>query len=345
MTGDPTRRRFLAAGATVGVGGLAGCADWLLASGSRSPPLVEDRPDAVYVPTHVEGMQPVGSTDAGPYRVTLAYSFPHRFWLVTGDRTERVTVEESDTVHLMAVVRDRETGTVVPNDGVRIEVLRDGETVAARTMWPMLSQNMGVHAGDNVSFPGEGAYTVRVTVGPAGIRTTGAFDGRFEEGVTADIPFEFSRADLEGLSFERLPDRQGERGAVEPMAMARRARLPPAGEFPGTVGTAESGDARLVVAATDPPAGVDGERYLAVSARTPYNRYPLPLMALFGRLGDAFEGALAPALDPELGYHYGAAVDRAAGELRLVVDAPPQIARHEGYETAFVGMPAVTVSV
>jgi hypothetical protein len=293
-------------------------------------------------------MEMVGNADAGPYRIALTYSFPHRFWLVTGDRRRKIEVEDDDTVHLMAVVRDRETGLVVPNDGVGVEVLQGDAPVAERTMWPMLSQNMGVHAGDNVSLGGEGTYTARVTVGPPDVRATGGLAGRFSAPVTAEIPLEFSRATLEGLTFERFTDRQGQRGAVAPTAMADPSRLPPADTFPGVVGTAESGDARFVVAALDPPASVDGESYLAVSARTPHNRYPLPLMGLSARLVDGetvFEGPLPPALDPDLGYHYGAAVDRVAGEVTLSVDTPPQIARHEGYKTAFFDMPDATLSV
>jgi arylsulfatase A-like enzyme len=54
-------------------------------------------------------------------------------------------------------------------------------------------------------------------------------------------------------------------------------------------------------------------------------------------------------LDPGLGYHYGAALGDTAVEsgddLTLEVPTPPQVARHEGYETAFVDMAPVEVSL
>jgi hypothetical protein len=53
---------------------------------------------------------------------------------------------------------------------------------------------------------------------------------------------------------------------------------------------------------------------------------------------------LQAALDDELGFHYGRVLDaRPEGSIEVTVDAPPQLARHEGYETAFVEMSSVTL--
>jgi len=57
---------------------------------------------------------------------------------------------------------------------------------------------------------------------------------------------------------------------------------------------------------------------------------------------------LTRTLDPELGYHYGAALPEslASGdELTLTVDTPPQLARHEGYERAFLQMDPAAITV
>jgi hypothetical protein len=91
--------------------------------------------------------------------------------------------------------------------------------------------------------------------------------------------------------------------------------------------------------------------YLAVSARTPYNRMVIPAMGLEGTLtrdGETvFDGTLQRTLDPDLRYHYGATVEgvESGDELELRVTTPPQVARHEGYETAFVEMPATTLTL
>ena len=37
--------------------------------------------------------------------------------------------------------------------------------------------------------------------------------------------------------------------------------------------------------------------------------------------------------------------DSETDELTITVDSPPQTARHEGYETAFLDMPSMTVEM
>jgi hypothetical protein len=60
-----------------------------------------------------------------------------------------------------------------------------------------------------------------------------------------------------------------------------------------------------------------------------------------------FDGSLPAAIDPERNYHYGATVDgiESGDELTITVDAPPQAARHEGYETAFLDMDAMDLTL
>jgi len=357
------RRRFLAAGAAAASVGLAGCRSLFRTRSARSPPLVEDRPDAVYVPTHVEGMSMVGTASAGDFEVALTYSYPHRFWLVSGDGTNQVEIEGSDSLHLMTTVWDPETGTVLPHGSVTTTIARDGERLTSgKPLWPMLSQNMGVHAGDNLALDGDGTYEVEVSVPPLPTRRAGALRGRFGELGSATFSLEFSQSSLEEISYERLPDRQGERDAVSPdeMEMMPVSTTPAPDEMPGTVvGEGSGGDARFVVARLDsPPAGVSAQggdasadrSYLAISMRTPYNGYPVPqasLSATVARDGTTpFDGSLTPTVDPDLGYHYGAVADVESGDdLTLSVDAVPQIARHEGYETAFMAFDELSMTL
>ena len=351
------RRTFLATVGAAGVAGTAGCSGMLESRSTREPPLVEDRPDAVYRPTHVEGMQMGGMASAGPYGVALFYSFPHRFWLVTGENTERVDVGDDDAVHLMATVWDRETGVVLPTNSVSIEVTREGETAYDRPPWAMLSQRMGVHLGDNTPLLGDGAYTAAIDVAPiGGTRAVGAFAGRFADAASASIDFEFSQSALEEVTFQTFDERAGERAAVDPMRMdmVPSSQLPPPAELPGRVlGEATSGDGRFVATALEePPEGVDGSgTYLAVSARTPYNRFPLPFTSVSARVDrggeTTFDDTLVATIDPELQYHYGAVVDaiESGDELALSFGAPPQVSRHEGYETAFLDMSPASITV
>ncbi|MEZ3145318.1 iron transporter [Halobaculum sp. MBLA0143] len=355
------RRAFLRTGAAVGAVGLAGCLGGFETEQVGQPPIPEDRPDGVYVPSHVEGMAMVGTAREGDYAFGLTYSYAHRFWNVVGDETSLTAVGEEDDVHLMASVWDPETGRVLPETGLSTAIYRDGELVTQEAIYPMLSQPMGFHYGANFGLAGDGDYTVELSVGAVPTRKTGSFRGRFDEPVTVELPFSYSRADRDEIDFEITPDDEAATpGAVSRMEMEMLpdSRAPAVGELPGNVrGTVESDDAVLAVTVLDePPAGVDGDgQYLAVSARTEHNRMLIPAMGLRGRLrrdGDTvFDGRLRRTLDPNLAYHYGAVVDgvESGDELELSVTVQPQTARHEGYETAFGGvsgpMPDATLTL
>jgi hypothetical protein len=351
------RREFVLGAGAAGATALAGCSGLVETRSLSSPPVLSNRPDAVYFPTHIEGMEMTGTEESGEYSFALMYSYPHRFWTVTGSQVEQTAIEDEDDVHLMASVWDPETGTVLPDTGLDVEIERDGELVSQEVIYPMLSQPMGFHYGANFGLDGDGSYDVTVSVGGMNTRRTGAFQGRFGDPASATIGFDYSEDARNEIMFEETPDRAGERAAREPMEMGMmpQSTLPPAEELPGELrGTAETGDAKLVVTTLDsPPEGVDAPAdasYLAVSARTPYNRMVLPSMAMEGTLtgdGTTFDGELVRTLDPDLGYHYGAPVDGVAAgdELELRVPTPPQVARHEGYETAFVEMDPTTLTL
>jgi hypothetical protein len=402
------RRSFLrvstaAAGATT----LSGCLSGLFETRpALAPPLVENRPDAVYIPTHKEGMKMAGmngmnkmksgntttssdgmenmsqaqgmqgmndsrdmdsrntsrgmmgmqSANAGRLQCALTYSYPHRFWTVTGDRTKKVSIEPDDSVHLMVSVWDAKTGVYVADTSPRITFLHKGSDKTTRTPWTMLSQNMGFHAGDNVTFPAAGTYSATVEVPPVTARRLRGFKGEFSESTTFEFSFQYSQDKRDEIPFKRLPERQGNKGALEPMNMKMMplAQAPSKDDLPGQhLGQITSGNASFIVTAIEDATqfGAPGMTYLVVSPRTPYNQYIIPSMSLSGTLTrkgkTVFDGSLPAALDPKLNYHYGTMVDsiRSDDTLQLTIDAPPQVARHEGYETAFVKMPQKTLTV
>ncbi|WP_276256969.1 iron transporter [Halomontanus rarus] len=392
------RRGFLRGAGVAGTIGLAGCLERLgfeEQSAWRDPPLVEDRPEAVYVPASRETMGSYGTGSDGEYAVALSYTFPHRFWTVAGDETNRVTVGADDTMHLMCTVWDPETDTVLPVE-VELEVLQDDTSVDRPTAWPMLSQRMGFHYGDNVQLPDEGEYTARIRVGPLGATPTGAFEGRFESARTFEIDFEYARSDINDLEFEEIDyDDRGRGGALELMNHGEHAtgdddrshsdganhsngsshrdgghhdvghpptsRGPAVDELEGEhLGTESSADAAISVLRTEvdrllesgdsaasagadsgPDADTDTSTYLAIFTRTPHNDVILPLMSLSIQVERddtvVHEGPLRETLDHEFGHHYGIGVDglESGDRLLVSVDSHPQLARHDGYETAF----------
>ncbi|PSP72108.1 hypothetical protein BRC86_13510 [Halobacteriales archaeon QS_3_64_16] len=394
------RRRFLQATGLAGASALAGCTGTDLfevrSSATRNPPVPDSRPNAVYYPSHVEGMEMAGTsgkaaTDEtgttngsdgreGPnesggmegsngssetastagtdeYAFALMYSYPHRFWTVTGSERSKTALQDADSLHLMASVWHPASGTVLPDTGLSVEITQDGDLVSQEVIYPMLSQGMGFHYGANFELPEEGTYTAALSVGAMSSRRTGVFQGLFSEPRFAEIDFEYRQSNLEEISFRVLEEKAGTKGAIEPMDMPMlpHSYAPTRKELPGRVlGEETTGDATLLATILDrSPEGVGKSGpYLALSARTPYNRLVIPSMALSGiqKRGSEtrFEGELLRTLDPDLGYHYGAGLEgvRSGDELAIAVDTLPQVARHEGYETAFLdGMGEVSFTV
>ncbi len=350
------RRRFLAGVGAVTATSLTGClAELGQVYTSSEPPVVSNRPDAVYIPTHVEGMRMVGMADAGGYRVGLFYSYPHRFWVVEADgdgfSTQKIGLNPTDDVHLMATVWEPETDIVVPVTGVSVELSQADELVSEEVVYPMLSQRMGAHYGDNFGLDGDGTYEVTVGVGAPSVQKFGSFADKFDAPAQATFDFEFSTRDRDDIEYTMLDEDKGKRGAVKPMSMESLPLGTAPDSLPGTgLGRATSGDLIFVGSATDDERFGD-DPYLAISPRTPYNSLLVPGMGLSVRVESGsntrFEGELKPGLDPELGFHYGNSIPGLAGDddVWVSVDVPPQVARHEGYETAFLDFELVQLTL
>jgi hypothetical protein len=348
------RRDALRVGGSTALLALAGC----LGGDDEDPSSEFDDPsppwsldDRVYHPGHVRGMLMLDSARQGRRMVALTYTYTERFWTVTGRRTQRVAVDsEYNAIHLMASVWDTETGTVLPvGSGLNVAVERNGERVTERALWPMLSQQMGFHYGDNIAFPEQGEYTLVVDIGETTVRRPDGTELRFERGDPMEFDFRFHRVTRNRIEVSKKFDIRGEQAAMEPMEMGMipLSVAPPEAALPGrTLGTATSGDAEFVVTAAESESGT----YVTVSPRTPHNRFVLPLMSLSMRVDrggtTVFEGPLAATVGPDRTYHYGATLDRieSGDELTVRVDTPPQTARHAGYETAFLEMPDITVT-
>lgn len=328
------RRRFLASGVGLFLGSIAGCIE------SRSPyapPMVEDRPTSVYVPSHYEEMQLVGIDESGPYSAGLSYSYPHRFWLVSGRNRTKVPIRPKDSVHLMLTIWDTESGRVLPGLDPVVTVEGDSGPPDSRVLWPMLSQRSSFHYGDNLQLDGDGTYRITVDVAKPAVRLVSDVATRLEEGATFSFEFPWQESGLDDLPVHTLPDhRRGTQGALSPMdgdavPVARAPAVLPGKSF-------ESGTIGEMAIEASIELGESSGPTLVVSPRTPHNRFPVPMVGLEARVPDDTDSAgLMPALDSRLGIHYRAALADADVHdwLEISVTAPPQLARHEGYETAF----------
>jgi hypothetical protein len=326
-----------------------------------SLPAVENPPDVVYVPSHREGVEHLGMAQDGPFEFGAMISYAHPFWLVTGEQVQEVEVGDDVDVHLMATVRDAETGTALPTGGaLQLTVERDGTVVDDRKPWRMLSQQMGLHAGDNVPLDGDGEYEVTVAVPGVDPRTTGAFADRFEGSGSATFSFTYDQA-LRDALIDRIEyveeTKRGVPGAIEPMDAADS--VPEAESLPGTLQGVPVADGQKLPRSHDADVAItvleeflgNGEPYLLVSPRTPYNRFPLVGMGPDATIRrDGSEVASPPlqaTLDDEAGFHYGASIPalQPGDDVRIGIDAPPGVARHQGYETAFLEMEPIEVTL
>lgn len=166
------RRTFLtAAGGLAGSVALAGCTSLFETRSARVPPPVENPPSAIFIPTHSEGMKMAGKQTVGDLDVALMFTYPERFWTVTGSQTELSKIENGDTLHLMAVVWATGTNVLLPDTGLSLSIVGGQQEV----IYPMLSQRMSFHYGGNFTLDGEGTYTVRVSVGGMSTKRTGTF--------------------------------------------------------------------------------------------------------------------------------------------------------------------------
>lgn len=347
------RRDALRSGAALLYGAsIAGCLD-ALESESAWRDLVIDRPEEIYVPPKVDGMRVWARANTDGYALAISVTRPHRFWTITGTETNQISMREAHSVHLMASVWEPDTRHRIPA-AVSISIDRDGERLLDRTLWPMLSQRMGVHHGDNVALPEPDTYEATVRVIPLDIKYLGAFAGGFEP-ASFDLEFEYDPARIEGLDRTIIEKpRRGRPGAVEPMgrgdgdytssADAHRAHgshlpiptPPPPGAFPDPVSVHRAGDYRFVVATADRETG----RYLIVSPRTRYNGFSLPYSSLSATIDRDDSVPLTEATHPAFGHHYGVLIDPSVRtNLTIAAETPLQLARHEGYETAFFDLP------
>ncbi|MFB6362406.1 MAG: hypothetical protein ABEH59_13940 [Halobacteriales archaeon] len=357
------RRQFLAYLGAAASLSLAGCSSGPAGTEASSPTAAAATPspsqsesEGAYVPSHRDMMEMIGMQRDGRLLVTLSYTLPHEFFVVTGTRTNKTSVQSGDTMHLMTQVMDRETGVVAPGVEPTVTIWKDGERVTANQPWPMLSEPMGFHFGDNIAEAGTATYRFEVALNrPSGALSDDVADVFTDETVTFET--EFDPASSAELGFQSTGDDAGSPGAIAPMQMEMMTvpQQPTYGSMPIEVTDPQiTDDVAVSVGTHGDPASLgfsEGDRALVAATQSRYNRYPLGFMgvrATVTRDGEeVFAGDLTSAVSGELGHYYGAGVPPldSGDTVELEFTTPPQIARHRGYEKAFLELEPLTYTL
>jgi hypothetical protein len=88
------------------------------------------------------------------------------FVIFNGRHERMVKPPKHTSFHLMVMLDDARSGVPIPYASVWATIRRAGKVVYDERQWPMLSEYMGPHYGNNVTLPGGGHYTLSLLISP-----------------------------------------------------------------------------------------------------------------------------------------------------------------------------------
>jgi uncharacterized protein involved in high-affinity Fe2+ transport len=94
---------------------------------------------------------------------------PFVIFTSTGTKYKETMVKPAKdaSFHLMVMLTDRHTHYQIPYASVWATILTSaGKQVYSDQQWPMISEYMGSHYGNNVTLPGPGKYTLKLLISP-----------------------------------------------------------------------------------------------------------------------------------------------------------------------------------
>jgi hypothetical protein len=81
-------------------------------------------------------------------------------------KLKTVRPTKQDSFHLMIMLNDIHSGYPIPYAQVWATIRKAGKIVYDDEQWPMLSEYMGPHYGNNVALPGPGQYQLSLLISP-----------------------------------------------------------------------------------------------------------------------------------------------------------------------------------
>jgi uncharacterized protein involved in high-affinity Fe2+ transport len=119
----------------------------------------------------VDGIKPVPTQELASAQwqhmeITARAMTAVPFVIYNGHNERMVKPTKHTSFHLMVMLDDARSGVPIPYASVWATISRAGKVVYDERQWPMLSEYMGPHYGNDVSLPGAGHYTLSLLISP-----------------------------------------------------------------------------------------------------------------------------------------------------------------------------------
>lgn len=88
------------------------------------------------------------------------------FVIYNGTKEQMVKPPKNTSFHLMVDLNDARTGVAIPYAGVWATIRQGAKVIYDERLWPMISEYMGPHYGNDVSLPGAGTYQLSLLISP-----------------------------------------------------------------------------------------------------------------------------------------------------------------------------------
>jgi uncharacterized protein involved in high-affinity Fe2+ transport len=110
--------------------------------------------------------QTLGTADWQHMKIRAMARTAVPFVIYDGTHEQMVKPPKHVSFHLMVDLNDARTGVAIPYASVWATITKQGHTVYDERQWPMISEYMGPHYGNNVALPGPGTYRLSLLISP-----------------------------------------------------------------------------------------------------------------------------------------------------------------------------------
>ena len=119
----------------------------------------------------VDGITPIptqmlGTSDWQDMKIQAMAMTAVPFVIYDGSKERMVKPPKNVSFHLMVKLDDARTNYPIPYATVWATIRKAGKIVFDERQWPMLSEYIGPHYGNNVALPGAGTYQISLLISP-----------------------------------------------------------------------------------------------------------------------------------------------------------------------------------